>query len=66
MSTFSASHREQLGDARLLLDTALHNLRAALAEDEPEQALDNAVRMVAQVQSALVRVHAEHQARGQR
>ena len=37
---------------------------AALAEDEPVQALENAVRLVGQVQTALTRVQAEHRARG--
>jgi hypothetical protein len=51
--------REDVGDARLKLDTAAHNLQAMLKnpqDDEVREALDNAVAMTTQALAALRRV----------
>jgi hypothetical protein len=51
--------REDLGDARLLLDTALHNAAAALRGSDPEEvrsAIAAALSMAGQAHTALARV----------
>jgi hypothetical protein len=56
---FSAKHKEELGDARLVLDTAMHNLRAAITNKDPVEALialETALSMVEQTNSTLRRV----------
>lgn len=58
--SFSTKQREDLGDARLILETAVHNLRAAtsLTIDEAEavEALETALTMAEQTISTLRRV----------
>jgi hypothetical protein len=56
---FNAKQREDLGDARLVLETAVHNLRAATANTDPAEALealDSALTMAEQTISTLRRV----------
>lgn len=51
--------REDLSDARLLLDTAVHNAQAALRNPDPEEALealDAALHQARQAAAALERV----------
>jgi hypothetical protein len=55
----NASNREDLSDARLLLDTASHNAQAALRNpdpDEAQEALDAALNQARQAAIALERV----------
>jgi hypothetical protein len=57
----SANAREELSDARLLLETAAHNAQAALRNpdaDEVRCAVETAVTMTTQALAALVRVRA--------
>ena len=58
--SFSTKQREDLGDARLILETAVHNLRAAtsLTIDAAEavEALETALTMAEQTISTLRRV----------
>lgn len=57
---FSAKQREDLGDARLVLETAVHNLRAASSQTidpaEAIEALQTALTMTEQTISTLRRV----------
>lgn len=57
---FNAKQREDLGDARLVLETAVHNLRAATSQGidpaEAIEALDTALTMTEQTISTLKRV----------
>jgi hypothetical protein len=57
---FNAKQREDLGDARLVLETAVHNLRAATSQGidpaEAIEALDTALTMTEQTISTLRRV----------
>lgn len=56
---FSAKQKEDLSDARLVLDTAIHNLRAAVSNKDPGEAiiaLDTALTMLEQTISTLHRV----------
>jgi hypothetical protein len=56
---FNAKQREDLGDARLVLDTALHNLRAAITNPDPGEAiiaLETALTMIEQTTETLRRV----------
>lgn len=55
----NAENREDLSDARLLLDTAAHNAQVALRNPIPEEAreaLDSALRQTQQAALALERV----------
>lgn len=57
----SAAAREDLSDARLMLETASHNLQAVLreqplAEADVAQALENAERQSRQAAAAIARV----------
>ncbi len=58
---FSAKQREDLGDARLVLETAVHNLRAASSQTiDPAEAIDalqTALTMTEQTITTLRRVH---------
>lgn len=57
----NADAREDLADARLLLDTATHNAQAALRNADPEEALealDAALNQARQAAAALERVRA--------
>ncbi|MBA3698451.1 MAG: hypothetical protein H0W78_06330 [Planctomycetes bacterium] len=58
---FSAKQREDLGDARLVLETAVHNLRAATSQTidpaEAIAALQTALTMTEQTITTLRRVH---------
>lgn len=59
-SPLKAAAREDLSDARLLLETAAHNVQAALRNpdaDEVRCALETALTMAAQALAALKRVH---------
>ncbi len=53
---------EELGDTRLLLDTASHNLQAAVRQQapapDPDQALDSAITQLEQILSTLKRIQA--------
>jgi hypothetical protein len=54
-----AAAREDLGDARLLLETAAHNVAAALRQGDPEEAqaaITTALAMAGQAHAALLRV----------
>jgi len=54
-----AAAREELGDARLLLETAAHNAAAALRASDPVEArsaLTAALAMAGQAQATLLRV----------
>jgi hypothetical protein len=54
-----AAEREDLGDARLLLETAAHNVAAALRVSDPEEAraaIATALAMAGQAQTTLQRV----------
>ncbi len=54
-----ATAREELGDARLLLETAAHNVAAALRQGDPVEAraaLATALEMTVQAQRTLARV----------
>jgi hypothetical protein len=54
-----AAAREDLGDARLLLETAAHNVAAALRLGDPEEAhaaITTALTMAGQAHAALQRV----------
>ncbi len=57
---FNAKQREDLGDARLVLETAVHNLRAATSQGidpaEAIEALDTALTMTEQTIATLRRV----------
>ena len=56
---FSAKQREDLGDARLVLDTAIHNIRAAITNNDPAdafEALETALTMTEQTIVTLRRV----------
>ena len=57
---FNVKQREDLGDARLVLETAVHNLRAATSQGidpaEAIEALDTALTMTEQTISTLKRV----------
>ncbi len=56
---FNAKQKEDLSDARLVLDTAIHNLRAAVTNSDPVEAviaLETALTMVEQTTSTLRRV----------
>ena len=56
---FNAKQREDLGDARLVLDTAMHNIRAAITNTDPAEALaalDTALTMIEQTTSTMRRV----------
>jgi hypothetical protein len=57
---FSAKQREDLGDARLVLETAVHNLRAASSQTidpaEAIEALQTALTMTEQTIATLRRV----------
>jgi len=57
---FSVKQREDLGDARLVLETAVHNLRAATSQTidpaEAIEALETALTMTEQTISTLRRV----------
>ncbi len=56
-----ATAREDLGDARLLLDTAAHNVAAALRQGDPLEAraaIATALAMAGQAHAALERVAA--------
>ncbi len=51
---------EELGDARLLLETALHNVQAAVRTPaEPDQAIISAISMLEQALSGLSRVRSQ-------
>ena len=52
----SVAMREELGDCRLVLDSAAHNVRAALGGDEVVQSLDNAIVAAEQALVALKRI----------
>jgi hypothetical protein len=55
----NASQREDLSDARLVLDTATHNVQAALLNPDPEEsqeAFEAALRQTEQALNALKRV----------
>jgi hypothetical protein len=55
----TSASREDLSDARLKLDTAAHNVQAALKnplDDEVREALANAAAMTEQALAALQRV----------
>ena len=58
--TFSLKQREDLGDARLVLETAVHNLRAAsgivIDPTEAVEALETALTMTEQTIVTLRRV----------
>ena len=58
--TFSLKQREDLGDARLVLETAVHNLRAAsgivIDPTEAVEALETALTMTEQTIATLRRV----------
>ncbi len=58
--TFTLKQREDLGDARLVLETALHNLRAAsgtvIDQTEAVEALETALTMTEQTIVTLRRV----------
>jgi hypothetical protein len=56
---FNTKQREDLGDARLVLDTAIHNIRAAITNTDPSEAigaLDTAITMLEQTISTMRRV----------
>lgn len=57
---FNAKQREDLGDARLVLETAVHNLRAAASQTidpaEAIEALQTALTMTEQTIATLRRV----------
>jgi hypothetical protein len=56
----NASQREDLSDARLVLDTATHNVQAALLNPDPEEsreAFEAALRQTEQALNALQRVN---------
>ena len=57
---FSAKQREDLGDARLVLETAVHNLRAASSQTidpaEAVEALQTALTMTEQTIATLRRI----------
>jgi hypothetical protein len=54
----NAAAREQLSDARLLLESASHNCQAALkATEDIDQAIATAVEMTGQALKALQRLH---------
>ncbi len=56
---FNAKQREDLGDARLVLDTAMHYIRAAITNTDPTEALvalETALTMIKQTTSTLRRV----------
>lgn len=57
---FNAKQREDLGDARLVLETAVHNLRAATSQGidpaEAIEALETALTMTEQTIATLRRV----------
>jgi|GEM_PF-2965461 hypothetical protein len=58
---FNASNREDLSDARLLLETAVHNIQACLRNPDPDEAhcaLEAALTMASQALAALQRVRA--------
>lgn len=48
------SQREDLSDARLVLDTAVHNAQAALRNEDPEEACEALQAAVSQTRQALV------------
>jgi hypothetical protein len=52
----SEALREELSDARLVLDTAGHNVQALLRDGDVEQSLANAIAMAEQGLAALKRV----------
>ena len=56
---FTKRQAEDLGDARLVLDSAAHNTRAAIRGEEPLQALDNAITQAQQALETLLRIRAE-------
>jgi hypothetical protein len=54
----SKAQLEDLGDARLVLETALHNIQAAIRQPtDAEQALLSAVTMTEQALAVLQRIH---------
>ena len=52
----TVAQREELGDCRLVLDGAAHNVRAAQGGDEVIQSLDNAIEAAEQALAALRRL----------
>ncbi len=50
------SLREELSDARLVLDTAAHNVQALLRDGDVDQSLANAIAMTEQGLASLKRV----------
>jgi hypothetical protein len=56
---FSKRQAEDLGDARLVLDSAAHNTRAAIRGEDSLQALDNAIAQAEQALETLRRIRAE-------
>jgi hypothetical protein len=56
---FTKRQAEDLGDARLVLDSAAHNTRAAIRGEDALQALDNAIAQAEQALATLRRIREE-------
>jgi len=52
----TTAQREELSDARLVLDTAVHNLQATLKGDDARHAFTAALEMTEQVLATLRRI----------